>query len=88
MGKQQYLMRRRDNRQLQLFRAALWQYNYQGDESIHEISDDWPWRDYRSDLWFDFLSDNDASDNLTTLRSPSTTTVRGLSLHGLPSSGV
>ncbi len=58
LGKQQYLMRRGDPGSLTYFVLPL-QYNYEGDPSNGtEVGDgsaeDWPWRDYRSDLWFDF----------------------------------
>ncbi len=53
--KQQYLMRRTNNGSLSYFVLPL-QYNYQGDFANPD-PDDWPWRDYRSDLWYDFGTD-------------------------------
>ncbi len=53
LGKQQYLTRRTNtDGSLSYFVLPL-QYNYEGDFS-NDSSDDWPWRDYRSDLWYDF----------------------------------
>jgi predicted CXXCH cytochrome family protein len=52
--KQQYLTRRATNGGFSYF-VLPFQYNYQGDFS-NPNSDDWPWRDYRSDQWFDFDS--------------------------------
>ena len=68
LGKQQYLTRRTTaNGNLSYFLLPL-QYNYEGDFDNGSLpgggtSDDWPWRDYRSDLWYDFGTD--------TLRDPS-----------------
>jgi predicted CXXCH cytochrome family protein len=58
LGKQQYLMRRSNDGSFSYFVLPL-QYNYEGDfDNGTEVgdgsSDDWPWRDYRSDLWYDF----------------------------------
>jgi len=51
LGKQQYLTRRMNaDGSLSYFVLPV-QYNYEGDTS-NDSSDDWPWRDYRSDLWF------------------------------------
>jgi hypothetical protein len=53
LGKQQYLTRRQNaDGSLSYFVLPL-QYNYEGDV-LNGSSDDWPWRDYRSELWFDF----------------------------------
>jgi predicted CXXCH cytochrome family protein len=53
LGKQQYLTRRENaDGSLSYFVLPV-QYNYEGDTS-NDSSDDWPWRDYRSELWFDF----------------------------------
>lgn len=52
--KQQYLTRRATNGGFSYF-VLPFQYNYRGDFSNPD-PDDWPWRDYRSDLWFDFDS--------------------------------
>jgi hypothetical protein len=61
LGKQQYLTRRTNmDGSLSYFVLPV-QYNYEGDFS-NDSSDDWPWRDYRSDLWYDFGTD--------TLRQP------------------
>ena len=61
LERQQYLTRRENaDGSLSYFVLPL-QYNYQGDFSNPDPSD-WPWRDYRSDLWFDFGAD--------TLRQP------------------
>lgn len=55
--KQQYLMRRTNaNGSFSYFVLPL-QYNYQGDFSNPD-PDDRPWRDYRSDLWFNFGTDS------------------------------
>lgn len=58
LGVQQYLMRRSNaDGSLSYFVLPV-QFNYEGDESNPDLgTDDWPWRDYRSDLWFDFGSD-------------------------------
>jgi predicted CXXCH cytochrome family protein len=59
LGKQQYLTQREnDDGTLSYFVLPL-QYNYEGDFNNgsnfgNGSSDDWPWRDYRSDQWFDF----------------------------------
>ena len=53
LGKQQYLTRRENaNGSLSYFVLPV-QYNYEGNTS-NDSPDDWPWRDYRSELWFDF----------------------------------
>ena len=51
--RQQYLMRRSNADGSFSYFMLPMQYNYQGDFSNPD-SDDWPWRDYRSDQWFDF----------------------------------
>ncbi|MGD8607560.1 MAG: cytochrome c3 family protein [Myxococcales bacterium] len=62
LGRQQYLMRRTNaNGRYSYFVLPL-QYNYQGDFSNPNPAD-WPWSDYRSDLWYDF--------NTNTLDQPS-----------------
>lgn len=53
LGKQQYLTRRTNADGSFSYFVLPVQYNYDGDTS-NDSSDDWPWRDYRSDLWFDF----------------------------------
>lgn len=56
LGKQQYLMRRtKADGGFSYFVLPL-QYNYQGDFANPD-PDDWPWSDYRSDLWYDFGTD-------------------------------
>ncbi len=63
LGKQQYLTRRtNDDGGLAYFLLPLI-YNYDGDFDNGSMggngsSDDWPWRDYRSDLWYDFGTDS------------------------------
>jgi predicted CXXCH cytochrome family protein len=53
LGKQQYLTRRENaDGRLSYFLLPM-QYNYQGDFTNPD-PDDWPWRDYMSDQWFDF----------------------------------
>lgn len=53
--KQQYLARRTNpNGSFSYFLLPI-QCNYQGDFENPD-PDDWPWRDYRSDLWFNFAS--------------------------------
>lgn len=53
LGKQQYLTRRENaNGSLSYFVLPV-QYNYEGNTS-NDSPEDWPWRDYRSELWFDF----------------------------------
>jgi len=54
--KQQYLMRRANIDGSFGYFVLPMQYNYRGDFSNPD-SDDWPWRDYRSDLWYDFGTD-------------------------------
>jgi predicted CXXCH cytochrome family protein len=51
--RQQYLMRRSNADGSFSYFMLPMQYNYQGDFSNPD-SDDWPWRDYRSNQWFDF----------------------------------
>jgi predicted CXXCH cytochrome family protein len=53
--KQQYLTRRANSNGTLSYFVLPFQYNYQGDFSNPD-PDDWPWRDYRSDQWFDFNS--------------------------------
>jgi predicted CXXCH cytochrome family protein len=56
--KQQYLTRRENldpDGSFSYFVLPL-AYNYQGN-SANPDPDDWPWRDYRSDLWYDFNDD-------------------------------
>jgi predicted CXXCH cytochrome family protein len=53
--KQQYLMRRSNMDGSFSYFVLPVQYNYQGDFANPNPAD-WPWRDYRSDLWFDFDS--------------------------------
>lgn len=55
LGAQQYLMRRSNGDGSLSYFVLPVQYNYEGDPSNPD-SDDWPWRDYRSDQWFDFGS--------------------------------
>ena len=50
---QQYLMRRTNNDGSFSYFVLPVQFNYQGDPENPD-PDDWPWRDYRSDQWFDF----------------------------------
>jgi predicted CXXCH cytochrome family protein len=53
LGKQQYLTRRENaDGSLSYFVLPV-QYNYEGNTS-NDSPEDWPWRDYRSELWFDF----------------------------------
>jgi predicted CXXCH cytochrome family protein len=56
LGKQQYLMRRSNPDESFSYFVLPLQYNYEGDVS-NDNSDDWPWRDYRSDLWYNFGTD-------------------------------
>ena len=53
LGKQQYLTRRPTADDGWSYFVLPLQYNYEGD-ATNDSSDDWPWRDYRSDQWFDF----------------------------------
>ncbi len=55
LHRQQYLMRRATMDGSFSYFVLPVQYNYQGDFS-NPNPDDWPWRDYRSDQWFDFSS--------------------------------
>ena len=50
--KQQYLIRRANSTGSFSYFVLPFQYNYRGDFSSPD-PDDWPWRDYRSDQWFD-----------------------------------
>ena len=50
---QQYLTRRSNADGSFSYFVLPLQYNYQGDFSNPDPAD-WPWRDYRSDLWYDF----------------------------------
>jgi hypothetical protein len=54
--RQQYLMRRTNGNGLLSYFLLPVQYNYQGNSSNPD-PDDWLWRDYRSDLWYDFGTD-------------------------------
>jgi len=54
--KQQYLARRENMDGSFSYFVLPMQYNYQGDASNPD-PEDWPWRDYRSDHWYDFGSD-------------------------------
>jgi len=56
LGKQQYLMRRSNTDGSFSYFVLPLQYNYEGDVT-NDDSDDWLWRDYRSDLWYDFGTD-------------------------------
>ena len=56
LGKQQYLTRRSNSDGSLSYFLLPFQYNYEGDFD-NGSSDDWPWRDYRSDLWYDFTDD-------------------------------
>ena len=56
LAAQQYLMRRANGDGSLSYFVLPFQFNYQGD-AMNPDPDDWPWRDYRSDLWFDFGSD-------------------------------
>jgi predicted CXXCH cytochrome family protein len=74
--KQQYLMRRTNNGSFSYFVLPM-QYNYQGEFPSPDSDpdpDDWPWRDYRSDLWYDFntdmLFDRCSSTTSTTCSAP------------------
>lgn len=51
--RQQYLMRRTNSGGSFSYFLLPLQFNYQGDFENPD-PDDWPWRDYRSDQWFDF----------------------------------
>jgi predicted CXXCH cytochrome family protein len=67
LGKQQYLSRRTNADGSYSYFLLPLIYNYEGDfeygtEAGDGSSDDWPWRDYRSDLWYDFETN--------TLRNP------------------
>jgi len=53
--KQQYLIRRANSNGSFSYFVLPFEYNYQGAFS-NPNPDDWPWRDYRSDQWFDFGS--------------------------------
>lgn len=56
LERQQYLTRRTNPDGSLSYFVLPFQYNYQGDFSNPD-PDDWPWRDYRSDLWYDLGSD-------------------------------
>lgn len=58
---QQYLTRRTNADGSFSYFVLPLQYNYQGDVANPDPSD-WPWRDYRSDLWYESVGD--------TLRQP------------------
>jgi predicted CXXCH cytochrome family protein len=58
LEKQQYLARRENMDGSFSYFVLPLQYNYQGDDSDpNSDPDDWPWRDYRSDLWYDVGTD-------------------------------
>jgi len=57
LGKQQYLTRRENASGSLSYFVLPVQYNYDGDTS-NDSPEDWPWRDYRSELWFDFGGDS------------------------------
>jgi len=61
LQRQQYLTRRTNADGSFSYFVLPVQYNYQGDSGNPDPAD-WPWRDYRSDLWYDFGAD--------TLRQP------------------
>lgn len=50
---QRYLMRRTNPDGSFSYFVLMVQYNYQGDFA-NPNPEDWPWSDYRSELWFDF----------------------------------
>lgn len=56
LGRQQYLTRRTNPDGSFSYFVLPIQYNYQGDVSNPDPSD-WPWSDYRSDLWYDSGAD-------------------------------
>ncbi|MGB5314255.1 MAG: cytochrome c3 family protein, partial [Polyangiales bacterium] len=57
LGRQQYLTRRTNpDGSLSYFVLPL-QYNYEGDVS-NTNPEDWPWTDYRSELWYDATTDS------------------------------
>ena len=72
LGKQQYLMRRTNGAGSFSYFVLPLQYNYRGDFN-NESPEDWPWRDYRSDLWYDFagnvLIDRNAPANFPGLNN-------------------
>ncbi|MGB5364996.1 MAG: cytochrome c3 family protein, partial [Polyangiales bacterium] len=72
LGKQQYLMRRTNGAGSFSYFVLPLQYNYRGDFN-NESPEDWPWRDYRSDLWYDFagnaLTDRNAPANFPGLNN-------------------
>lgn len=53
LERQQYLTRRTNADGSFSYFVLPFQYNYQGDFANPD-PDDWPWRDYRSELWYDF----------------------------------
>lgn len=57
LGAQQYLTRRSNADGTFSYFVLPLQYNYRGDFSNPDF-EDWPWRDYRSDLWYDFDADS------------------------------
>jgi predicted CXXCH cytochrome family protein len=56
LGRQQYLMRQTNVGGSFSYFVLPLQYNYEGDFANPD-PDDWPWSDYRSDLWYEFSSD-------------------------------
>ena len=56
VGRQQYLTRRTNGDGSLSYFVLPFQYNYEGDFANPD-PDDWPWSDYRSDLWYDFSTD-------------------------------
>jgi cytochrome c553 len=56
LGRQQYLTRRTNADGSFSYFVLPLQYNYQGDFSNPNPAD-WPWADYRSDLWYDSGAD-------------------------------
>ena len=56
LGRQQYLTRRTNADGSFSYYVLPLQYNYEGDFANPDPSD-WPWRDYRSELWYDFSGD-------------------------------
>jgi predicted CXXCH cytochrome family protein len=66
--KQQYLMRRANSNGNFSYFVLPMQYNYEGDFSNPD-PDDWRWRDYRSDLWYNFGTDELFDRNAATTES-------------------
>lgn len=56
LERQQYLTRRTNPSGTYSYFVLPFQYNYLGDLANPD-PDDWPWKDYRSDLWYDFGGD-------------------------------